>query len=142
MMQIGRKGLELIKSFEGCRLEAYICPAGVPTIGYGHTHGVRLGQIISQKQADDLLLEDLDQFVKAVNRLVIVPLNQNQFDALVSFVFNIGIGAFTSSTLLRLLNQRAYNEAADQFKRWNKGGGKVLKGLVRRRQAEEDLFRG
>lgn len=142
MMQIGRKGLELIKSFEGCRLEAYICPAGVPTIGYGHTHGVRLGQIISQKQADDLLFEDLDQFVKAVNRLVIVPLNQNQFDALVSFVFNIGIVAFASSTLLRLLNQQAYNGAADQFKRWNKGGGKVLKGLVRRRQAEEDLFRG
>lgn len=140
MMQISKAGLDLIKQFEGLYLNAYRCPAGVPTIGYGHTAGVAMGQTITQQQADDYLRRDVRQFERAVSRLARVPLTQGQFDALVSFAFNLGEGALAQSTLLRLLNAGDYAGAAAQFDRWNKAGGRVLPGLVRRRAAERALF--
>ena len=140
MMQISKDGLDLIKQFEGLYLKAYRCPAGVPTIGYGYTAGVAMGQTITQQQADDYLRRDVRQFERAVARLVTVPLTQGQFDALVSFAFNLGEGALAQSTLLRLLNAGDYAGAAAQFDRWNKAGGRVLPGLVRRRAAERALF--
>lgn len=132
----------LVAEFEGCRLEAYICPAGVLTIGYGHTgDDVFPGQVISQEEAVELLDQDLNKFRQAVVRLVDVSLTENQFAALVSFTFNVGVGALQKSTLLRKLNAGDYEGAANEFKRWNKGGGQILRGLVRRREAEEKLFR-
>ncbi len=145
-MQTGKAGLELIKSFEGLGLKAYLCPSGVLTIGYGHTGMVRGSKItphttITPEEAEALLKEDLKRYEKAVNSLVKVPLNSNQFDALVSFVFNIGINAFSTSTLLTLLNNGDYKGASQQFKRWiYVGGKKVLEGLKKRRTAEEKLF--
>ena len=139
-MQVSKAGLDLIKQFEGLYLKAYRCPAGVPTIGYGHTAGVAMGQTITQQQADDYLRRDVRQFERAVARLVTVPLTQGQFDALVSFAFNLGEGALAQSTLLRMLNDGDYAGAAAQFERWNKAGGRVLPGLVRRRAAERALF--
>lgn len=140
-MNISEKGISLIKNFEGCRLEGYKCPAGVPTIGYGHTGSeVHVGMKITQSEADRLLKNDLIVHCNNVSKLVNVPLNQNQFDALVSLEYNIGYGAFLKSTLLKLLNQKKYNEAAEQFLRWKYAGGKVLAGLERRRKAEKELF--
>lgn len=140
-MNVSEKGISLIKNFEGCRLEAYKCPAGVPTIGYGHTGSeVHVGMKITQSEADRLLKNDLIIHCNNVSKLVKVPLNQNQFDALVSLEYNIGYGAFLKSTLLMLLNQKKYNEAAEQFLRWKYAGGKVLAGLERRRKAEKELF--
>lgn len=139
-MQTSKKGINLIKQFEGCRLTAYKCPSGVYTIGYGHTKGVTKGQKISQERANSLLGQDIKEYENAVNRLVSAPLNQNQFDALVSFCFNCGVGAFKTSTLRKKLNAKDYKGAANEFPRWNKGGGKVLKGLVKRRAAEQKLF--
>ena len=145
-MQTGKAGLELIKSFEGLGLEAYLCPSSILTIGYGHTGKVRGSKItlqttITPEEAETLLKEDLTRFEKAVDSLVKVPLNSNQFDALVSFVFNIGINAFSGSTLLKLLNSGNYKDASQQFKRWIYGNGKkALEGLVKRRTAEEKLF--
>ncbi|NJL39093.1 MAG: lysozyme [Leptolyngbyaceae cyanobacterium SM1_4_3] len=130
----------MIKRFEGFRPQAYICPAGVPTIGYGSTLGVRMGDRITQQGGEDLLQRDLVRFEKAVKDAVKVPLTPNQFSALVSFAFNVGISAFQRSTLLKLLNQGNYQSAADQLLLWNKGGGRVLQGLVNRRQAERALF--
>lgn len=141
-MRISQKGIELIKKLEGCRLEAYKCPAGIWTIGYGHTKGVKDGQIITQEQAEEFLREDLRIFEQAVESCVKVPLSQNQFDALVSFCYNCGSGALKTSTLLRLLNEGNYSSAADQFLRWNKAGGKVLVGLTRRREEEREMFLG
>ena len=135
-----QSGIELIKSHEGLRLNAYKCPAGVWTIGYGHTSGVAPGMKIIEANAENLLKEDLLRFEIAVNRLVEVPLNQHQFDALVSFCFNVGIGAFENSTLLILLNKGRYEEAAYQFPRWVHGGGQKLPGLIRRRKEERGLF--
>ena len=140
MMQISKVGLDLIKQFEGLYLNSYRCPAGIPTIGYGHTAGVAMGQTITQQQADDYLRRDVRQFERAVSRQVTVPLTQGQFDALVSFAFNLGEGALAQSTLLRLLNAGDYAGAAAQFDRWNKAAGRVLPGLVRRRAAERALF--
>lgn len=140
-MNISEKGVSLIKNFEGCRLEGYKCPAGIPTIGYGHTGSeVRVGMKITQAEADKLLKNDLIVHCNNVSKLVKVPLNQNQFDALVSFEYNIGYGAFSKSTLLKMLNQKNYKEAAEQFLRWKYAGGKVLAGLERRRKAEKELF--
>lgn len=145
-MKTSQNGINLIKSFEDLKLESYKCPAGIWTIGYGHTANVKPNQKISELQADTLLAIDLQRFENAVNNLVAVPLTQNQFDALVSFVFNVGIGdkikktGFISSTLLTLLNSGDYNGAAEQFKRWNKSKGKVLNGLTHRRKAERELF--
>ena len=139
-LTIGEKGLELIKSFEGLRLRAYLCPAKVWTIGYGHTGDVRGGQVITQSQADDLLKQDLRRFEIAVRKLVKVPLTQNQFDALVSFAYNVGEAALSRSTLLRKLNAGDLAGTKLEFAKWNKGGGKVLAGLTRRRDAEANLF--
>lgn len=140
-MKTGQLGINLIKSFEGLSLKAYLCPAGVLTIGYGHTgSNVMPGQIISEEQAENLLRIDLNRFEVGVANSVSASITQNQFDALVSLSFNIGLGAFKNSTLLKLLNDNRPNEAASQFLRWNKGGGKVLPGLTRRREAEMNLF--
>ncbi|MFG3451150.1 lysozyme [Stutzerimonas stutzeri] len=139
-MHTSQKGLDLIKSFEGLRLSAYRCPADIPTIGYGTTAGVKMGDTITKERAEELLREDVARFESQVLRLVKVPLTQGQHDALVSFVYNLGAGNLSNSTLLRLLNAGDYAGAAAQFDRWNKAGGKVLAGLVRRRAAERALF--
>ena len=139
-MRTSQKGIDLIKKFEGCRLEAYKCPAGIWTIGYGHTKGVKDGMIISREQAKEFLREDLKVYEKAVESCVKVPLSQNQFDALVSFCYTCVSAALKTSTLLRLLNEGKYSEAGEQFLRWNKAGGKVLVGLTRRREEERELF--
>ncbi|NET39834.1 MAG: lysozyme [Cyanothece sp. SIO1E1] len=138
---MNRAGLELLKRFEGLRLDAYVCPAGVLTIGYGSTGGhVKAGDRITEAEAEALLIKDLERFEKAVNELVKVPLTSNQFSALVSFTFNVGNGAFGNSTLLKVLNQGDSQAAANELLRWNKGGGKVLPGLTKRREAEKALF--
>tara|TARA_R100001198_G_scaffold51472_1_gene28829 strand:- start:25 stop:546 length:522 start_codon:yes stop_codon:yes gene_type:complete len=139
-MQTSSAGLALIKEHEGLRLDAYLCPAKVWTIGYGHTGDVHPGQRITEAMADLLLQADLKSFERAVSASVKVPLTQGQFDALVSFTFNVGAGAFRLSTLLRVLNEGDYRAAAKQFDRWVHGGGKVLPGLVRRRRDERALF--
>lgn len=144
-MVISTVGIELIKEFEGCYLEAYRCPAGVWTIGYGTTEPINgkpitAGMTITQQQADELLLQNLKIYEKAVNENVKVPLSQNQYDALVSFTYNVGCGALSTSTLLKMLNNNDYLGAADQFLRWDKAGGKVLAGLTRRRKRERELF--
>jgi lysozyme len=135
------KNISLIKKHEGLRLEAYLpTPNDVWTIGYGHTHTTKQGQKITEAQAEALLRKDITWAEEAVNKSVVVPLSQNQFDALVSFVFNVGAGAFGSSTLLRLLNSKDYEGAANQFLRWNKQKGVALKGLTKRREEERKLF--
>jgi lysozyme len=139
-MTISDAGLNLIKRFEGLRLTAYDDGVGIATVGYGHTKGVRLGDKITEEQATDFLRVDVAEAADAVARLVTVALTQNQRDALISLVFNIGTGAFEGSTLLRKLNAGDHAGAAEEFTRWNKGGGRVLAGLVRRRAAERELF--
>jgi GH24 family phage-related lysozyme (muramidase) len=141
-MTINQDGLNLIKSFEGLYLDAYIDPVGVWTIGYGHTEGVYEGMTITEAEAEELLRKDLAEFEAAVSEAVQVSLNDNQFSALVSFTFNLGAGSLFESTLLKLLNQGDFQGAADQFPRWNKAGGQELPGLTRRRQAERALFLG
>jgi len=141
-MQISETGLALIRQFEGLRLRAYLCSAGIPTIGYGSTAGVKLGQSITAERAEQLLREDVRQFEAAVSRLVKVPLTQGQFDAMTSFAFNLGVKSLEQSTLLRLLNAGDYYGAAAQFDRWVYASGKKLSGLVKRRAAERALFEG
>lgn len=139
-MKTSDRGIELIKQFEGCKLTAYVCPAGVLTIGYGSTgQHVKAGMKIDGAQANALLLKDLERFEAGVNRLS-KKHTQCQFDALVSFAFNLGLGNLEKSTLLKLHNAGKHAEAADKFKRWNKAGGKVLAGLTRRREAEASLY--
>lgn len=144
-MVVSPFGVDIICSFEGKRLTAYDDGVGVWTIGFGTTtypNGLKVkkGDKCTLSQALEYLQHDLKSFEKTVNDSVKVPLSQNQFDALVSLTYNIGSGAFKNSTLLKKLNAKDYAGAADQFLRWNKGGGKVLKGLVRRRGAERALF--
>lgn len=139
-MKTSDSGIKFVKEREGVFLTAYLDPIGIPTIGAGHIKGVRMGQAITMEQADALLREDLQESERAVNASVTVPLTQNQFDALVSFVFNLGEGNFKNSTLLRLLNQGDYKGAAGQFERWVNAGGKPLAGLVARRKAEAEMF--
>ncbi len=137
------QAIDLVKQFEGCRLNSYPDPATGDkpwTIGYGHTMGVEKGQMIDQQYAEKLLGIDLANVGAQIEGCVTVPLTDNQFSALCSFAFNLGIGNLRSSTLLRLLNESAYTEAADQFLRWNKAAGQVMDGLTRRREAERDLF--
>ncbi len=144
-MKTSPKGVALIKSAEGLRLKAYPDPGtgGVPwTIGYGSTSGVTRNMVITEAQAEQMLSEDLVRFERIVDRLVRVPVNQGQFDALVSFTYNVGEGNFTKSTLLRKLNAGDAAGAAEQFSRWVNAGGKVLLGLVKRRAAERSLFLG
>jgi lysozyme len=143
-MKTSPKGIALIKSAEGLRLKAYPDPGtgGLPwTIGYGSTLGVTRTMIITEAQAELMLAADLVRFERAVERLVQVPLTQGQFDALVSFTYNVGEGNFTKSTLLRKLNAGDSEGAAEQFSRWVNAGGKVLPGLVKRRAAERALFK-
>ncbi|RHJ74417.1 lysozyme [Parabacteroides sp. AM08-6] len=129
-----------MKSFESLRLEAYRCPAGVWTIGYGHTAGVRRGDVIDEQRAEYLLAEDLKKFEDVVNREC-PHVNQNQFDALVSFTFNVGSGNFQKSTLLKCVKANPDNvNIRYEFSRWNKSKGMVLAGLIRRRKAEADLY--
>lgn len=141
-MRTGRDGVELIRHFEGCRFDAYLCPAGVWTIGYGHTADVKEGDSIDQEAAEAFLIEDLEEFEDHVQRLVEVDLNQDQFDALVSWVFNLGYGNLAASTLLAKLNDGLYDEVPEQIKRWTRAGGRVLDGLVKRRNAEALLWEG
>ena len=139
-MNTSPKGIALIKEFEGLRLKAYQCPGGVWTIGYGHTAGVKPGMLISKAQAEEYLKADLIAFERYLNGLGLA-LNQNQFDALVSFIYNVGTGNFSSSTLLR--NVRANpqdNSIMDEFLRWVYSKGRVLPGLQRRRLAEMKLY--
>lgn len=143
-MRISDAGIDLIKQSEGCRLTAYPDPAtgGHPwTIGYGHTGSdVHPGKVITQAEAYRLLVEDLDLFERGVKRLVTVELTQGQFDALVCFSFNVGLGALQQSTLLKMINAGDFDGAAKQFLRWDKAAGKVMAGLTKRRQAESELF--
>ena len=139
-MKTSKNGINLIKNYEGCRLTAYKCPAGVWTIGYGHTAGVKQGDKITQLQADTLLAVDLQKFEYSVNKAVKKPITQNEFDALVSFAFNVGTGNFEKSTLLRLVNMGQFELAAKQFEKWIYAGGKPLTGLKKRRLAEKTLF--
>lgn len=137
---INKAGLDLIKSFEGCELKAYVCPAGVLTIGYGSTGShVKPGMVITREQADELLRSDLRRFEDYVDQHC-KPATDNQFAALVSFCFNVGEGNLRTSTLRRMHNAGDHEGAKAQFARWNKGGGKVLTGLVRRRAAEAALY--
>lgn len=139
-MKTSQSGIELIKKFEGFRGKAYRCPAGVWTVGYGFTTDVKEGDTITQAQADKRLVSELGYYEQVVNKHVKTALTQNQFDALVSFVFNVGEGAFKKSTLLKLLNKGDYEGVAAQFMRWDKVGKKPLAGLTRRRTAEAALF--
>ena len=141
-MQISAEGLSLIKKFEGCKLEAYLCPAGVWTIGYGHTKDVKEGDKINKEEAEYLLQEEMLEYEGYVNDYVEVPLEQHQFCALVSFCYNLGGGALKKSTLLKVLNEGKYEEVPAQIRRWNKSNGEVLEGLVRRREAEAIMFMG
>lgn len=140
-MRINKEGLSIIKQCEGCRLKAYLCPSLIPTIGYGHTTGVKMGDTITQADADRFLLQDIKRFEQAVSALVKVPINTNQFSALVSFTFNVGVGAFKSSTLLKKLNLRDYKGCSNEFERWVYGSNKKpLEGLKKRRKLEKQLF--
>ena len=139
-MKTSNTGIRLIKQFEGFRKDAYLCPAKVWTIGYGHTGNVLPSHTVSELQAENLLKQDLQRFEKAVNELVKVPISQGEFDALVSFSFNVGTNAFKNSTLLKLLNQGKYREAGAQFGRWTLANGSRLPGLIRRREQEQRLF--
>jgi lysozyme len=139
-MRCSEEGLSLIKKFEGCKLEAYRCSANVLTIGFGHTKNVQEGMTISQDMADSLLKADIQEFEEYVEALVTVPLTQCQFDALVAWTFNLGAGNLKSSTLLMELNQGKYELVPSEMRRWNKAGGQVLEGLIRRREAEGLLF--
>ncbi len=140
-MKISENGVKLISGFEGFSAIAYICAAGKRTIGYGHV--IKPNEQfskISKEQAMQLLKSDIEIAEDAVNKLVLVALTQNQFDALVSFVFNIGAGAFKKSTMLKLINSGKIAQAAEEFKRWIFASGKEQQGLTRRREAEKLLF--
>lgn len=142
-MRVSQKGIDLIKKFEGIRLTAYVCPAGVLTIGYGHTGSdVKPGMRITEEEAEKLLWKDTESAQQTVSSFVTAKLNQNEYDALVSFTFNVGPTAFVNSTLLRLLNHGADRKVvAAEFGRWVKAGGdEAIPGLVRRRDEEKKLF--
>ena len=139
-MNISDEGLDLIREHEGCRLEAYKDSVGIWTCGYGHTYGVKEGDTCTQAQADAWLREDVRQAEVCVSGAVTVPLTQGEFDALVSFTYNLGCRALKNSTLLKLLNDSDYDGAAAEFKKWNHAGGAVLAGLTARREAERARF--
>lgn len=139
-MKLGNAGINLIKKSEGCDLNAYRDAVGVLTIGYGHTGNVKIGQKIKQEQADELLRNDVKKFEDGVNNLLKVTINQNQFDALVSFAYNLGLGNLKNSDLLAYVNKKDFVNAAKEFSLWVHAGDKVLNGLVKRRAAEQELF--
>tara|TARA_R110000803_G_scaffold36071_3_gene77695 strand:- start:1026 stop:1463 length:438 start_codon:yes stop_codon:yes gene_type:complete len=141
-MNISKEGIDLIKHFEGCKLEAYEDAVGVPTIAYGRIKDVKMGDSCTQAQAEAWLDEELHEYEGYINDAVTVSLNQNQFDSLVSWVYNLGPNNLKSSTMLKVLNKEQYADVPEQIQRWNKAGGKVLKGLTKRRNAEALLFEG
>ena len=143
----GKKGIDLIKSFEGFYAKPYMCPASVPTIGYGTTrypngNKVTLKDVsITEQQGVEYLMDDLKTFEKYVDSYCRDDVNQNQFDALVSFCYNLGPNNLKSSTLLKKVNLNPFDPSIlNEFLKWNKGGGRVLKGLTKRRQAESNLY--
>jgi len=145
-MIVNSRAKALIKKFEGRRLTAYRCSAGVLTIGYGHTSmagspQVTPGMKITAKQADEIFDRDIERFAAKIEDLIKVEIGENQFGACVSLAFNIGVGGFAKSSVLRFINQRKFNDAADAFMLWNKAGGRVLPGLTKRRAEEAALFR-
>jgi len=145
-MRVNENGIKLLHDFEGLRLQAYLCPAKVATIGYGNTFyedgtPVRMGQSITKERAEQLFLNTLNKFANGVRRLITKPLNDNQFSALVSFAYNVGIGNLRKSTLLRLVNENPNNQLIrNEFMRWNRAKGREMVGLTRRRNAEASLF--
>lgn len=137
-----RAGIDLIKTFEGCRLSVYLDMAGLPTVGYGHMNkNMLIGTHITQDVADQLLKNDLTLFETGVNTLVKSNINENQFSALVCFSFNLGLGNLVSSSLLKFVNKEMYEQAANEFPRWNKVNGLEVEGLTQRRLSEQKLFR-
>lgn len=146
-MQMSDAGLEaILKKYEGCKLKAYKCPAGIWTIGYGHTSAagepqVREGMLINNAQANEILRRDLRKFEDGVSALVKVELTQNQFDVLVDFAYNAGLGALAKSGLLRQVNAGNFDRVPDELAKWTKGGGKVLPGLVKRCQSRTVWWR-
>jgi lysozyme len=141
-MNISQEGISLIKKFEGCELEAYKCAAGVWTIGYGHTKDVKEGDSILKEDAESMLVHELQKYCNDVDIAVKVDLKQNEFDALVSWTYNLGLTNLNSSTMLKVLNEGKHDEVPAQMKRWNKASGQVKQGLVRRREAEALMFEG
>jgi lysozyme len=141
-MKISEEGIALIKKFEGCKLEAYLDAVDVPTIAYGRTKDVKIGDICTQQQAEDWLEEELVEYAGYVNEAVKVELTQPQFDSLVSWTYNLGPSNLNRSSMLRVLNTSDYDNVPEQIMRWNKAGGRVLPGLVRRREAEAEMFKG
>jgi len=153
MNRINIRGLRIIMRSEGCRLKGYICPAGVPTIGYGSTGldyyntdekgrptKITTDTVWTSWQAKDRLRKDIFKFSQQILRHIVVDINDNQFSAIVSFVYNVGIGNFKRSTLLKKLNRGDIVGASNEFLRWNRAGGRVLNGLIKRREAERELF--
>lgn len=141
-MHISKEGIALIKKFEGCELEAYQDSVGVWTIGYGHTKDVEKGLKITQEEAEAMLNTELEEYEGYVEHYVEVPLTQCQFDSLVCWTYNLGPTNLKNSTMLTVINQTRFDEVPREIKRWNKAGGEVLNGLVRRREAEALLFEG
>jgi len=139
-MKVSQECVDMIKFFEGFGSKAYLCPADVWTIGYGRTKNVKEGDMLTEIQAERDLLEELEEFGEQVSNTVKVPLLQNQFDALTSWTYNLGVGNLQSSTLLKELNSKKYIAAGKEILRWNKAGGKVLAGLTRRRESEAKLW--
>lgn len=138
-MNISEKGINLIKTFEGCNLKAYLCPANVWTIGYGHTKGIYKGMTITQEQAEKYFLDDIKPIETYLNSLG-VTLTQGQFDALVSFTFNLGLERLKHSTLLKCVKAKQFKAASEQFAKWIYANNKISKGLINRRDKEKDLF--
>ena len=146
-MRMSAAGLAIVKEFEGLRLKAYKCPAAVWTIGYGHTSAAGAPIVnpdlgITKDEAEEVLERDMEQYEAGVCKYVKVDLTQGQFDALVDFAYNAGVGALAKSTLLKRVNAGKFDEVPAEFMKWTKGGGKELPGLVRRRRAEVKLWRG
>ena len=139
-MKISEDGLELIKKFEGCETTAYQDSVGVWTIGFGHTKGVEEGQTCSIEDAESMLADEMDEYEGYINNMVKVDLQQHEFDALVSWVYNLGPTNLGESTMLKVLNGGQFDRVPEEMNRWTRAGGKILEGLVRRRQAESLMF--
>ena len=139
-MNIGPKGLDLVKTFEGFSSKPYICPGGWLTIGYGHVIRGKTFDTITREEAEGLLKQDLNIAERAVRRLIRAPLTQNMFDSLCSWTFNLGSGALQRSTLRMKLNREEYDEVPNEIRKWVFAGGRKLRGLVLRREAEAGLF--
>jgi lysozyme len=141
-MKISQEAIDQIKKFEGFKSKAYLDAVGIPTIGYGHISGVKLKDVCTEEQAEEFLKQDLIPGEEAITKLVKVDLNQGQWDSLLDFCFNLGVGSFSRSSLLRLLNERKFSEAAEEFDKWIYGGHQILPGLITRRNWEKRRFLG